>query len=447
MGDCPNISATNKTYPIMSPKTQPLIYAELLSNIRQISVIVALDAPCGPSTKAELSADGRQFILHHDGDTSTLNLPGQAVLVQLQKPVLGNKELSWRIPIAGPATRASIEDAQNNEAPWSAKELSEDAEFSCRKCATVILRKGTIKVWKDLPSENWAEMMEFWHCHKPDIPAEEANGHGHVHHDQTAASKGYGASSKFIASKSTGLIDLTTFLLTSNDCTNIEITKPATENPASVLCRACHRNIGRDDPQADGIRLFKWSLTLLSSRSPSFNNPSLPSLLSSQCLASSQATAVSKFVLSPSDVLSGPSSTPYSPSCAKPSSSSCNVSSERTAGATSLIGPSTLSVSTPGPMLVWVLNSALHFRSGTSLSSSWPVNSSNVAMKVFWKSISTDDARSLLDGGSAEELILPDEIVVEVGGILRDSAVCLPPSARKFKEWDVGLLERYQPSS
>lgn len=68
-------------------------------------------------------------------------------------------------------------------------------------------------------------------------------------------------------------------------------------------------------------------------------------------------------------------------------------------------------------------------------------------MKVFWKSISTDDARSLLDGGSAEELILPDEIVVEIGGILRDSAVCLPPSARKFKEWDVGLLERYQPSS
>jgi len=232
--DCPNISATNKTYPIMSPKTQPLIYAELLSNIRQISVIVALDAPCGPGTKAELSADGRQFMLHRDGDTSTLDLPGQAVLVQLQKPVLGNKELSWRIPIAGQATRASIEDAQSNEAPWSAKELSKDAEFACRNCATIILRKGTIKVWKDLPSENWAEMMEFWHCHKPDVPAEEANGsngHGHVHHDQTAASKGYGASSKFIASKSTGLIDLTTFLLTSNDCTNIEVR----QNPFPML--------------------------------------------------------------------------------------------------------------------------------------------------------------------------------------------------------------------
>ncbi|PVH77853.1 hypothetical protein DL98DRAFT_423127 [Cadophora sp. DSE1049] len=398
----------------MSPTTQPLIYAELLSNIRQISVIVALDAPCDASTKAELSADGRQFILHHDGDTFTLNLPGQAVLIQPQKPILGNKELSWRIPIAGQASRASIEDAQSNEAPWSAKELSEDAEFACRICAAVILKKGTIKVWKDLPSENWAEMMEFWHCHKPDVPAEEANGsngHGHVHHDQTAANKGYGASSKFIASKAIGLIDLTTFLLTSNDCTNIE---PSTQDPASVICKACHRNIGRDDPQSDGIRLFKWSLTLLSSHPPSFNNPSLASLLSSQCLSSSQATGVSKLVLSPRTLFGG-----------------------------------TPSASTPGPMLVWVLKSALYFCAGTFSLSSAPGTSSTspkLAMKVFWKSISMDDARSLLDGGTAEELLLPDEILVEIGRVLRDSACCLPPSARKFKEWDVGLLDRYQPS-
>ncbi|KAG4444247.1 hypothetical protein IFR05_000222 [Cadophora sp. M221] len=210
----------------MSP-TKPLIYAELLSNIRQISVIVALDASCGPCTKAELSADGQRFILQHDGDTTTLNLPGQAVTnFQLQKPFLGNKELSWRIPVAGQATRASIDDAQSNEAPWSAKELSEDAEFACHDCGAVIVKRGTIKVWKDLPSENWAEMMEFWHCHKPDVPAEEANSAsdqaGHVHHKQTAAGKGYGATSKFTARAGTGFIDLTTFLLARSDCTNLK---------------------------------------------------------------------------------------------------------------------------------------------------------------------------------------------------------------------------------
>ncbi|KAH7413124.1 ubiquitin-conjugating enzyme E2-binding protein [Cadophora sp. MPI-SDFR-AT-0126] len=436
----------------MSPTTQALIYAELLSNIGQISVIVALDAPCGDSTKAELSADGRQFILYHDGNAFTLNLPGQAVLVQLQKPVPGNKELSWRIPIAGQATRASIEDSQSNEAPWSAKELSEDAEFACRNCAAIILKKGTIKVWKDLPSENWAEMMEFWHCHKPAVPAEEANGsnwRGHVHHYQTASSKGYGASSRFIASKSVGLIDLTTFLLTSNDCTNIEAVPSPISDPASILCKSCHRNIGREDPQSDGIRLFKWSLTLLSSSPPSFDNPSLAVLLSSQCLSSSQATGVSKLILSPRPLFGGPTTTPDSSSCAESRGSSWNVSSEPTAGATSQTGPNANSVSPSGPMLVWVFKSALYFCGGTlPLSSAHGTSSTTpkLAMKVFWKPISTNEARSLLDDGNAEELILPDEIVVEVGGILRDSACCLPPSARKFKEWNVGLLERYQPS-
>ncbi|KAL5325869.1 hypothetical protein ACEPPN_007003 [Leptodophora sp. 'Broadleaf-Isolate-01'] len=211
----------------MSP-TEPLIYAELLSNIRQISVIVALDAPCGPGTNAELSTDGQQFILQHDGEKTALNLPGQAATnFQLQKPILGNKELSWRIPVAGQATRASIEDAQSNEAPWSAKEFPEDAEFACRDCGAVIVKRGTIKVWKDLPSENWAEMMEFWHCHKPDVPAEEANGSSeqarHVHPAQTAASKGYGATSKFTARAGTGFIDLTTFLLARSDCTNLKV--------------------------------------------------------------------------------------------------------------------------------------------------------------------------------------------------------------------------------
>ncbi|KAK0127560.1 hypothetical protein ONS96_007094 [Cadophora gregata f. sp. sojae] len=434
----------------MSPTAQPLIYAELLSNIRQISVIVALDAPCGPSTKAELSADGQDFILHHDGDTFTLNLPGQAVRIQLQKPVLGNKELSWRIPIAGQTTRASIEDAKSNEAPWSAKELSDDAEFACRDCGVVILEKGTIKVWKDLPSENWAEMMEFWHCHKPDVPAEEANGlkeHGHVHHSQIAASKGYGASSKFIPSNGIGFIDLTSFLLTSNDCTNVEILQSSAQDPASVLCKNCHRSIGREDPQSDGIRLFKWSLTLQSSNPHALTSPSLSKFISSSCLSSTQATGASKLVLSPRTLFGGPSTTLRSSSSAKSSSSSWNDPSDRTDGSASRTGSSSPSASTPGPMLVWVLQSALYSCWSTLSSSSPPGPSStspNLAMKVFWKPISADDAKILLDGGAAEELVLPDEIVVDIGRVLRDSACCLPPSARHFKEWDVGLLERYQ---
>ncbi|KAK2624251.1 hypothetical protein QTJ16_006201 [Diplocarpon rosae] len=284
----------------------PLIYAELLSNIRQVSVIVALCEPCDSATKVELSENGKQFLLRHRGQLITLGLPSQAISgFQLQKPILGNKELSWRLPLAGQASRASIEGAQSNEVPWSAKDLPSDAEFTCRRCRAIIIEKGTIKVWKDLPSENWAEMMDFWHCHKPDIPASEKEADGSSSYrsydaEKVAASKGYGASTRFLASSGIALIDITTFVLYPADCKN----------------------------------------------------------LTSSSLASATPT---------------------------------------------------------------------------------------LAMKVFWRLVSTEEAAVLMDSDSVESIELPTEGILEIEGDLRESALWLPSSARKFKEWDVGLLARYQP--
>ncbi|KAH7370547.1 ubiquitin-conjugating enzyme E2-binding protein [Rhexocercosporidium sp. MPI-PUGE-AT-0058] len=433
----------------MSP-TKPLIYAELLSNIRQISVIVALDVPCGPSTKAELSADGQQFILQHDGDITLLNLPGQAVTsFQLQKPILGNKELSWRIPVAGQATRASLEDAQSNAAPWSAKELSEDAELACRDCGAVIVKRGAIKEWRDLPSENWAEMMEFWHCHKPDLPAEEANSSSgqadHVHPEQAATSKGYGATSKFTARAGIGFVDLTTFLLASTDCTNLKIAESTDQVPALVLCNNCNRNIGRDDSASCGRRLLKWCVTLSSSSLFSTTTEpctkvSYPStfFICSQALALTQAQCVSRLILS--SELSRCSSTP-STYGVLPESLHATPDTASYPGQMPRSHFSTWSTSTTA-LLIWFISPCIRYactRSSTSLLAS------HLAAKVFWKVITSSEAKALLDGESAEEIVLPDGAVVEIGGNLRDSALCLPPSARKFREWDVGLMERYQP--
>jgi hypothetical protein len=215
-------------------ESNPLIYAELLSNIRQISVIAALGAPCDATTKVELSENGQHFILYHEGRNTTLDLPGRvAPSAQLQEPALGSKELSWRLPFAGQTTRPDVEDTQSNEAPWSARTLERNSEFMCRDCGAVIIREGAIKTWKDLPSENWAEMMDFWHCHKPDVPDHEkvhengSNGaSGHIHNESTekaiTTTKGYGANTKFIAIAGTAFVDITTFLLAASDCTNLE---------------------------------------------------------------------------------------------------------------------------------------------------------------------------------------------------------------------------------
>ncbi|KAH6670633.1 HECT-like ubiquitin-conjugating enzyme-binding-domain-containing protein [Halenospora varia] len=217
-----------------------LIYAELLSNIRQISVIAALDTPCDASTKVELSSNGQQFILNHKGKTTTLNLPGQvSSRAQLQNPTLGSKELSWRLPVEGVFTREDAENARSNDGPWSAKTLGEESEFLCRSCDSVVIKEKTIKIWKDLPSENWAEMMDFWHCHKPDDHEDEhehevngASGHTKIRQagksstekvSDSNANRGYGANTKFTAQTGIGFVDLTTFLLLDTDCLGLQL--------------------------------------------------------------------------------------------------------------------------------------------------------------------------------------------------------------------------------
>jgi hypothetical protein len=195
-----------------------LIYAELLSNIRQISVIAALDSPSNSSTRAELSSDGQQFLLRHEGQATILELPGAASpSFRLQPPAIAAKELSWRLPLAGEPKAA---DTESTDAPWPAKDLSESTEFLCRSCGGVIVGKGRVKEWRDLPSENWAEMMDFWHCHKPSVP--QPSGSGHSHYDP-ATSRGYGANTKFCAQSGIAFVDLTALLVAEADCTGVKV--------------------------------------------------------------------------------------------------------------------------------------------------------------------------------------------------------------------------------
>jgi hypothetical protein len=72
------------------------------------------------------------------------------------------------------------------------------------------------------------------------------------------------------------------------------------------------------------------------------------------------------------------------------------------------------------------------------------IEAGSFAMKVFWKLISRDEADSSVESESAEEVLLPTEVIDDIKACLQESALILPPSARKFKEWDVGLLERYE---
>ncbi|KAM3077354.1 hypothetical protein ACMFMG_006704 [Clarireedia jacksonii] len=388
------------------PTSEPLIYAELLPNIRQISIVAELDTSSNATTKVKLAAEGRQIVLQHNGKDTALPLPGQiAPQVQIQELPTSRKDLTYRLPLAGAFRRADVDDAQSITAPWSARDLIPGAQFTCRKCNSGVIETGSIKEWRDLPSENWAEMMDFWHCHKP-------SDHGHSHangeHTDLESTKGYGANSMFTAQTGIGFVDLTSFLVMESDCLSVS-------KDDAAICKSCKATLGFPDPQKQGVRLLKWTLQYQESPTPpsitptSASHPPMSLIISAQILAIMSSQCVSRLVLSPK-----------------------------------IPNPTATSLS------IWVLSPSLRYTS--SLHDSDPSalvsprsKTGILAMKILWEPVNSARAQELTNNESVEELLLPEEAIYELKGILDESAKYLPSSARKLQAWNLGLLERDEP--
>lgn len=65
------------------------------------------------------------------------------------------------------------------------------------------------------------------------------------------------------------------------------------------------------------------------------------------------------------------------------------------------------------------------------------------AMKLMWKHL--EKPKEMLDTHqfSHEDLSLPDHVYQTLSRTLKNSSDILPESARKFQDWNVGLLERF----
>ncbi|KAI9713306.1 MAG: hypothetical protein M1812_006665 [Candelaria pacifica] len=208
------------------------LYAELLLNIRQVTVSLSLDPPSNKSTRVWLSSDRQSIGLSHDGHKSFLKLPAKVVYPPQstlpncqpnQAPVLAipsppSQEFSVRLPLADDTPRRTpVVQRADNEMPWSAAKLPISAQFQCCHCANILIPHEYIKTWKDLPSDNWAEMMDFWHCHKP-------SDHEHTENGETPGTdKGYAASNKLVAKTGVGFVDLCYFLIHPSDVVGIKV--------------------------------------------------------------------------------------------------------------------------------------------------------------------------------------------------------------------------------
>ena len=212
-------STANNNFTSTIPIMTIFLYAEHLLNIRAISIQAILPSSSNKNTRATLSNDGSHMSLYHEGETTTIQLPvhvqGDHNGVALTIPANPSTTLSFRVQLRGNAS-ASINQEEENILPWSAHTLTTTTQISCVHCQEILVHRGKVTIWKDLPSENWAEMMDFWHCHRPHVP------HDHDH-EHAALAKGYSADSTLALSPGVGMVDPVDFVLTSEDCSNLKV--------------------------------------------------------------------------------------------------------------------------------------------------------------------------------------------------------------------------------
>lgn len=176
------------------------LYAELLLHIRQVTLFAILPSNCDQSTRLDLCPDNRTIHVTHNGELATIELPC-AVLAnkKLQIPSSPGLELSFRLAVgAHVGLTAQVQQGNDVYGPWSASMLTAETLISCQSCGRLLTKDVT--TWKDLPSEGWAEMMDFWHCHKPSVQ--------HESDPQAGSKKGYASSNALRPTKGIGLVDV-----------------------------------------------------------------------------------------------------------------------------------------------------------------------------------------------------------------------------------------------
>lgn len=193
------------------------IYAELLLHIRQLTLHASLEEDRDQGTQLRLSSDKKVITLVYGSETASIYLPTQIKgTANVTFPTKRRTEVSTKLQIEDQnELQEAIDASPGIQVPWTAASLTSDTVLLCKACHSTLLEDGAVAEWKDLPSENWAELMDLWFCHKP---------HEHNHDDTSAAeSKGFSAESKVMNEPRTGLVDTLSFLLHADDSKAVQV--------------------------------------------------------------------------------------------------------------------------------------------------------------------------------------------------------------------------------
>jgi hypothetical protein len=242
----------------MSGKNDELKYlSEYLARIKSVAISIQLPDGCNID-KLTFEDTRRAIVQYHGKDGSekraVMHLPEEVSysVTQVEHPVADTTNtISFRLP-AVPNERengvktSSFFDNTKLVVPWSASELSGisgSIDVKCGQCRESLGMHGESMNWKQLPSENWAEMMDFWHCHKPE------------NKNETTYNPGYSIS-RFIPTEVTSFVGLSYFLFSPKLLSGTHH-----EKNQHVYCTSCNTVLGQNESN-DSLKLWKWNLRL-----------------------------------------------------------------------------------------------------------------------------------------------------------------------------------------
>lgn len=166
-----------------------------------------------------------------------------------------------------------------------------------------------------------------------------------------------------------------------------------------IFCGKCTADIGLFSSRIGSITLFKWQVTC-STIVPTSKAPSGPECLAATLVANISRSGCSKSVISP------------------------HASATEQANLE--------------PLYLWVLNPNVVYTSTS-------IPGKRIAMKVLYKDISVEESNRLLDSivSDVQDLNLPLATIHMSRETLQLSNRLLPGKERFFKDWQVGLLDRW----
>ncbi|CAI6331593.1 unnamed protein product [Periconia digitata] len=410
-------------------KTSIILYAELLLHIRTVTLYASLRTSHTRETKAKLSTDGYSITVTHEGESATIRMPiqvqggGDAALSLPAQPP--SKDLTVRLQVKekeGTDLLGTLqtEERKANIVPWDGATLSglKTVTVFCKACRNELVPPEKIREWRDLPNENWAEMMDFWHCHKPD--------EHHLHdqaHDAAMEKKGYAAGNRLEAAHGLAFVDLSGFLLKEQDCPGIKMF-PSEGN--SLVCKQCHHILGIPDANTQGWRVWKWCLSIVGSSSSNDDSDRdhaiTPQITTTTTMTYNVQKWISARLLFLAENMGVRKFHIYSESSTSPSPSQTPVPS----------------------LLIWLFTPDLFYSSSITSTSHAAGTTPTRALKIFYRHQTYAPPQpGDMESTSIEDVGFPALLWDELRDGLGRSQRVLPESARVFQGWEVGLLERF----